>query len=114
MRHGPANHFVGLSLSRKRHERTLFVSQPDYIRKIPQRFHMLDCLPKDLPADPGVRLLKKMDENSTKNFQYGEAVGSVMYLGLASRPDISFAVGQISQFCENPGSIHWTAVRRIP
>jgi hypothetical protein len=31
MRHGPANHFVGLSISRNRHERTLFVTQPDYI-----------------------------------------------------------------------------------
>ena len=59
MRHGPANHFVGLSISRNRHERTLFVTQPDYIRKILQRFHMLDCLPKNLPADPGARLQKK-------------------------------------------------------
>ena len=109
MRHGPANHFVGLSISRNRHERTLFVTQLDYIRKILQRFHMLDCLPKNLPADPGARLQKKTDEN----FPYREAVGSLMYLGLASRPDISFAVGQISQFCENPGTIHWTAVRRI-
>lgn len=113
MRHGPANHFVGLSISRNRHERTLYVSQPDYIRKILQRFHMLDCLPKNLPADPGTRLQKKTEENSTEKFPYREAVGSLMYLGLASRPDISFAVGQISQFCENPGADHWSAVRRI-
>jgi hypothetical protein len=32
---------------------------------------------------------------------------------LSSRPDISFAVNQVSQFCENPQRCHWTAVKRI-
>ena len=113
MRQGPANHFVGLSISRNRQDRTLYVAQPDYIRKILKRFNMMECLPKKLPADPGTRLQKKVDRTSTEKFPYREAVGSLMYLGLASRPDISFAVGQISQFCENPGSDHWSAVRRI-
>ena len=108
MRHSPANHFVGLSISRNRPERTLYVSQPDYIRKILQRFHMQNGLPKNLPADPGKRL-----SSSTEKFTYREAVGSLMYLGMASRPDISFAVGQISQFCENPGADDCSAVRRI-
>jgi transposase InsO family protein len=113
MRHGPANHFVGLSISRNRKKRTLYVAQPDYIRKILKRFDAMECLPKSLPADPGTRLLKKIDKSPTEKFPYREAVGSLMYLGLASRPDISFAVGQISQFCEDPGQSHWSAVRRI-
>ena len=36
-----------------------------------------------------------------------------MYLMLSTRPDIAFAVNQISQFCENPQPAHWTAVKRI-
>lgn len=36
-----------------------------------------------------------------------------MYLMISSRPDIVFAVSQVSQFCENSVSNHWAAVRRI-
>ena len=36
-----------------------------------------------------------------------------MYLMLSTRPDIAFAVNQISQFCENPQPAHWAAVKRI-
>lgn len=44
---------------------------------------------------------------------YREAVGSLMYLTVVTRPDISFAVGQVSQFCEYPEQNHWEAVKRI-
>ena len=36
-----------------------------------------------------------------------------MYLMLVSRPDIAYAVNQVSQFCESPASLHWEAVKRI-
>jgi hypothetical protein len=74
---------------------------------------MMDCVPRNLPADPGARLQRKIDKSSTEKFPYREAVGSLRYLGLASIPDISFAVGQLSQFCEDPGPDHLSAVLRI-
>ena len=36
-----------------------------------------------------------------------------MYLALASRPDISYAVNRLAQFTSNPKGVHWTAVKRI-
>jgi hypothetical protein len=30
-----------------------------------------------------------------------------------TRPDISFAVGQVARFCSKPGMAHWEAVKRI-
>jgi hypothetical protein len=109
----PANHFVGLSITRDRQARTLYVSQPDYIKRILHRFHMSDCNPRKLPAEPGNRLSKKGDEVHTEEVPFREAVGSLLYLSIASRPDIAFAVGQISQFCEDPGREHWLAALRI-
>jgi hypothetical protein len=44
---------------------------------------------------------------------YREAIGSLMYASIATRPDISFAVATLSQFLDNPGEIHWEAVKRI-
>ena len=48
-----------------------------------------------------------------KKVPYREAVGSLLYLATTTRPDIAFAVGQVSQFCQNPGYGHWNAVKRI-
>jgi len=52
-------------------------------------------------------------DNKAKGMPYREAVGSLMYMTLALRLDITFSFGKISQFCENPGVGHWAAVLRI-
>jgi len=36
-----------------------------------------------------------------------------MYASVATHPDITFAVSTLSQFLENPGQIHWEAVKRV-
>ena len=41
---------------------------------------------------------------------YREAIGSLMYASVATRPDITFAVSTLSQFLDNPGEAHWEAV----
>ena len=48
-----------------------------------------------------------------RHILYCEAVGSLMYASLATRPDISYAVATVSRFLNNPGMPHWDAVRRI-
>ncbi|KAJ8893794.1 hypothetical protein PR048_006395 [Dryococelus australis] len=48
-------------------------------------------------------------ENQTTNAPYHEAVGSLMYLSVGTRPDITFAVNSAGQYLENPKKIHWTA-----
>jgi hypothetical protein len=44
---------------------------------------------------------------------YREAIGSLMYAAVATRPDITFAVSALSQFLRNPGSTHWETVKRV-
>ena len=46
-------------------------------------------------------------------FPYREAIGSLMYAAVATRPDISFAVLTLSQFLENLGEGHWEAVKQV-
>ena len=40
---------------------------------------------------------------------YREAIGSLMYLMIGSRPNIAFAVGKVARFCESPETKHWFA-----
>ena len=44
---------------------------------------------------------------------YREAIGSLIWTAVATQPDIAFAVSLLSQFLENPGEIHWIAVKRV-
>ncbi|XP_045036768.1 secreted RxLR effector protein 161-like [Daphnia magna] len=44
---------------------------------------------------------------------YKEAVGALLYLSTTTRPDISYAVGQVAKLSQNSGIQHWKAVKRI-
>jgi hypothetical protein len=48
-----------------------------------------------------------------RNIPYHEAVGSLMYASLGTRPDVTYAVQAVSRFSKNPGLPHWDAVKRI-
>ena len=44
---------------------------------------------------------------------YRQAIGSLMWVAVATRPDIVFAVSLLLQFLENPGEIHWNATKCV-
>ena len=44
---------------------------------------------------------------------YANAVGSLMYVMISTRPDISHVVGVVSRYMENPRKEHWEAVKWV-
>lgn len=44
---------------------------------------------------------------------YASVVGSLMYVMVCIRPNISQAVSMISRYMHNPGKNHWLAVKWI-
>jgi hypothetical protein len=78
-----------------------------------EKFNMTNCNPTSTPADPSVKLVKPSDINSSLDVPYRQAVGSLMYLMLATRPDIAAAVIKVSQYASCYDSSHWTAIKRI-
>ena len=62
---------------------------------------------------PGSKLSSSMasstpeDITFMKSVPYLRAVGSLMYLAITTRPDISYAVGVLARFNSNPRPIHW-------
>ena len=54
------------------------------------------------------RTIKVLDLNT-----YCEAVGTLNWAALATRPDIVFAVATVAHFAANPRPAHWKAVKRI-
>jgi hypothetical protein len=116
---GPANWLLGIKINRNLAEHTVALSQHAYIESILTRFNFNDLKPSSTPMDPNAQLTvsqspsKLEDLARMRNVPYREAVGSLMYAAMGTRPDIAFAVSTVSQFSQNPGWEHWEAVKRI-
>ncbi|GJY62249.1 hypothetical protein Tco_0462906 [Tanacetum coccineum] len=48
-----------------------------------------------------------------KKVPYASAVGSIMYAVRCTRPDVAFAQNLVSRYQQNPGKLHWVAVKHI-
>ncbi|KAK4386046.1 Retrovirus-related Pol polyprotein from transposon TNT 1-94 [Sesamum angolense] len=46
-----------------------------------------------------------------KNTPYSNAIGSIMYLMVSTRPDIAYAISCLSRYMSNPGPSHWDALK---
>jgi hypothetical protein len=44
---------------------------------------------------------------------YQSAIGGLMYLSMSTRPDITYAVGNLARFSSKPTKTHWTALKRV-
>ncbi|OJT15351.1 Retrovirus-related Pol polyprotein from transposon TNT 1-94, partial [Trametes pubescens] len=113
-------HFIlGFAVLRDRSNRRLSLSQTAYIESIVRRFGLEDAKPVSTPMDPHIALTSAQSPSTPaeigamRDVPYREAVGSLMYASLGTRPDITYAVSILSRFSDNPGRIHWDAVRRV-
>jgi hypothetical protein len=116
---GELHWLLGIEIKRDRERRTIHLSQRSYIDSIIARYNFQDLKPVSTPMETSTRLSTSQAPATTleiakmRDVPYLEAVGSLMYASLGTRPDISFAVQTVSRFSKNPGLTHWDAVKRI-
>jgi hypothetical protein len=113
---GPINQYLGIEVIRS--EEGITLTKKEYVRNILQRFGMLGvdhaCKPKDLPISPGTVLVKQDDSGPLPvENEYNSIVGSLLYLAVNTRPDISFAVGMLSRFMSAPTHRHMQAAKHV-
>ena len=110
---GIARTMLGIEIKRERSVKQLFISQIEYTTTVLERFGMQNSKSISTPMDKSY--LKSIGKNSkpVTDIPYRQAIGSLMYLMVSSRPDIAFAIGKLSQRCENPCENDWIAVKRL-
>jgi hypothetical protein len=70
---------------------------------------MADCNPTitPLPAGAEVHLIKYTDQATPAEINYYQKIiGSLLYVQIGTRPDISFAVARLAQYASNPSPQH--------
>jgi len=108
---GEAKIILGLNISREETLGTLKLSHGKYATRVLEKLDMAECNPIATPLEVGLQLTKS--EKSEESLPYREAVGSLMFLMVGTRPDPAFAVGKLSRFVSGYGKEHWATVKRV-
>ena len=116
---GPAKKILGMSIERDRDNFSLKVHQHDYLLKTVRKFGMHNCKPVSVPLSSHFVLTKSQSpiENSKiikmENVPYSNAIGTIMYAMISTRPDLAYAISTLSRFMSNPGKPHWEALKYL-
>ena len=111
---GELNYFLGMKVVQDQETGNVWIGQKSYLENILRCFGMENRKAIHTPIDASTKLTKAVDNDIDIDQKlYQSAVGSLLYLSLATRPDITFAVNNVAKFCAKPRKQHWTAVKRI-
>lgn len=106
---GVANHCLGLDIEQDEGTR---INQKTFIKDLLAKFNMVDAKPAATPMENKL-VLTKNKENVLPDVPYQSLIGSLMFLSVNTRPDISFACSYLSQFNTCYSMEHWHAAKRV-
>ena len=101
---GEAAFILGIKIYRDRSRRLIGLSQSTYLDKVLKKFKMDQSKMGFLPVLQGVKLSKTQcpvtaeDREKMSDVSYASALGSIMYVMLCTRPDVSLAISMAGRF----------------
>ncbi|OAQ57989.1 integrase, catalytic core [Purpureocillium lilacinum] len=106
--------YLGIRVVRDRPNRRIYLCQDAYIDKVARKFRLSDSKVR-VPSIPitTVPLTKHAGQASKDEIKaYQARVGSLMYVAVMTRPDISRAAAQLARFLTNPSPEHLAAANQ--
>jgi len=87
---------------------SIYLDQAQYLQTVLERCGMQNAKAVPTPLPAGYAPTKSLDKaaNPELRSRYQTVIGSLLYLMLGTRPDISFAVTKMAQFAANPTEDH--------
>lgn len=111
---GPVDYFLGMEIRREGSK--ICLSNKLFIRELLQDHRMNETRNCYTPLDPGQKFSRCEDCSSCALVDakgYQSLIGSLMYLGITTRPDITHSVNKLSQFNVKPHREHLKAAKHI-
>lgn len=118
---GPVRFALGIAITRDRPNRLISLSQTAKIDCLVDQYGQRDAYSADTPMIAGLQL-RRPDKSLPVPHEvsdwadrtpYRSLVGSLMYLAVATRPDIAYPVGRLSSFLDCYRPEHWSAAVRV-
>jgi len=106
--------FLRMLVERDRGRCIIYLSQRVYLDKVLKRFRMDECKGCATSMDVKAKLhARREEEEAADKVLYEEAVTSLAYAAITTRPDIAYATGLVGRFAADPSMLHWAAVKKI-
>jgi ATP-binding cassette subfamily B (MDR/TAP) protein 1 len=104
---GDLDFFLGMEVERDHALCLLYINQIGYPKEILKQFHIEDCKAIGVPFDPKTKLKKNVNKHDEMvKVPYQQAVGSLMFAMLCTRPDLAYPISVVNQHVVNPSLKH--------
>lgn len=116
---GEARKILGMEINRDRSVGALWLSQEGYLNRILETYNMQEAKSVMTPLGAHLKMQNATegdlakDSEYMKSIPYPNAVGSIMYAMIGTRPDLAYPVGIISRFMSKPIKEHWLGVKWV-
>lgn len=111
---GESKKILGIDIDRNRDQSLLYINQQAYCEKLINKFHLNEAKLVTTPIAQHFKLLaanssKEIDIEQQKQMSTipcSQAVGSLMYLMVSTRPNLSYATSLVSRYMSDLGKRH--------
>jgi len=115
---GEAKLILGMKISWSKNG-DVVISQRAYAERLLKRFNIHSCSPLTTPLPYGLSLSMEDCSANTSEIEemrkvpYCEALGSLMWMQVTTRPDLSYPVNLLAHFVHNLGKAYWNALKHV-
>ena len=110
---GVPKKMLGISIKYKKDEGLLAISTKDKIIELTKEYQINEKLAVPLPAGTKFKKEEKSDMTEEDKTKYRSLLGKLMFIMVATRPDIAFAVSLLARYMNNPMNIHYQSAINI-
>ena len=106
---------IGWQITRDLVAQTMKIDQSAFIWDLVMEENLYDCNANVVPIKTG-SAIDISDVNAYKEkdlYTYQQLIGKLMYLACKTRPDIAFAIGQLSRHNADPQRSHFRAAKKV-
>lgn len=108
---GELRYFLGIEVVKTK--QGIWLVQRHYALEMLAKYGMMACKPMSMPLEQNMNLRGADCGDEVEDItMYRKMVGSLIYMTI-TRPDLSYAVGLVSQLMQSPRKPHLDVIRRI-
>lgn len=105
----PLRRYLGIEVNMS--EGAVTMHQREFTTELLESMKMMDVRTVTTPSTQ--RLTNDADSPLCDAPRYRAVVGKLLWLCITTRPDLAFALHQLTRYCHAPRQCHWTAVKRV-
>jgi hypothetical protein len=117
---GPCSKFLSILIIRDRPNRKIWLSSHVYVSELLDEWNLSSCKPASTPFPSGIPSLSPAPPHSLPDISdadlvplYQRLVGCLLYLAIATRPDLSYYAMWLGQFNAAPTRAHFFIAKHV-